>query len=84
MTEIETNILASLIELDDGVRAMRTADPKPDLQALFARVDGLAGQLPGDADPQLRHFLERRSYEKARLLLEGRGAENARGACGGA
>ncbi len=84
MSEIETKILAALAELDDAVRAMRTANPKPNLQPIFARLDSLGEQLPGNADPQLRHYLARKSYEKARLLLEGRGAENARGACGGA
>jgi len=30
----------------------------------------------------LLHYLHRKSYEKARLFLEGRGAENAAGSCG--
>jgi hypothetical protein len=28
------------------------------------------------------HYLRKKSYEKARLWLEGRDAENARGNCG--
>ena len=82
MTEVEKDILGALVELDDAVKIMRTANPKPDLRPLFARLDGLGEQLPGNADPQLRHYLIRKSYEKARLLLEGRDADNARGACG--
>jgi hypothetical protein len=82
MTETEQKILAALVELDDAVRVLRTANPKPDLQPLFARLDELTEQLPAGADPQLRHYLVRKSYEKARLLREGRDAENARGACG--
>ena len=82
MTDIEKDILGTLVELDDAVKTMRTANPKPDLQPLFARLDSLGEQLPGSADPQLRHYLIRKSYEKARLLLEGRDAENARGSCG--
>lgn len=82
MTDLERSILKALVDLDTAVGSLRTANPKPDLQALFLRLDELAEKLPPDADPQLRHFLARKSYEKARLLLEGRGAENARGACG--
>ncbi len=35
------------------------------LQAASMAVDGLAGRLPADADPRLRHYLERQSYVKA-------------------
>ena len=83
MTDFEKRVLGALVELEDAVRALRTANPKPDLPPLFARLDELAGQLPPDADPQLRHYLVRKSYEKARLLLQGRDAENAHGTCGG-
>jgi hypothetical protein len=31
----------------------------------------LEQQLPAQVDPQLRHFLQRRSYSKALELLEG-------------
>jgi hypothetical protein len=33
-------------------------------------VDELAGRLPDSASPELRHFLQRKSYRKARLLLQ--------------
>jgi hypothetical protein len=80
MNEIETKILEALKELDAAVKAMPTANPKPDLLALFARIDELAGQLPRTTDPELLHFLQRKSYEKARIRLEG--AAVARGSCG--
>jgi hypothetical protein len=35
------------------------------LQTASVAVDSLAGKLPVDADPMLRHFLERQSYVKA-------------------
>jgi hypothetical protein len=35
------------------------------LQAASESVDRLAAELPRDADPTLRHFLERQSYVKA-------------------
>jgi len=81
MTTIEKSILDSLIELDNAVKAMARANPKPDLQAIFARLEDLGRQLPPDADPNLKHYLHRKSYEKARLFLQGRDAENAAGNC---
>ena len=82
MTEIENDILAGLIELDRTVKSMTTANPKPNLQPIFARLDELARRLPKTADPNLLHYLRKKSYEKARLFLEGRDGENAEGNCG--
>jgi len=81
MTELERNILDSLIDLENAVRDMPAANPKPSLLPFFARLDDLARRLPKETDPSLLHYLNRKSYEKARLLLQGRDAENARGAC---
>ncbi|HEV2391039.1 MAG TPA: hypothetical protein VG146_01615 [Verrucomicrobiae bacterium] len=74
MTALETDILNGLIELDWAVNAMASANPKPDLRPLFARLDDLARQLPKGSDPDLVHYLHKKSYQKARLLLEQRGA----------
>jgi hypothetical protein len=82
MTQIEQDILRTLVDLDTAAKTIRIPDPKPDLQALFARMDELTRRLPADAAPDLRHYLKRKSYEKARLFLEGREAENQRGSCG--
>lgn len=81
MTELESNILTALLELDSAAKSMPTSNPKPDLQPLFGRLDDLTRQLPHNADPNLLHYLHKKSYEKARLLLEGRDAQNARGTC---
>jgi hypothetical protein len=81
MTQTERAILEVLIELDQAVKSMRTANPKPDLQAIFARLDRLTSDLPAGTDPGLLHYLHKKSYEKARLLLQGRDSENARGGC---
>lgn len=80
MNEIEDQILQALIELDTAAKGMATANPKPNLLPLFARLDELAGRLPRATDPELLHFLQRKSYEKARAKLEGHKA--ARGSCG--
>ncbi len=79
---LEKELLAALIRLDETVRTMATANPKPSLLPLFARLDELTRQLPRDADPGLLHYLHKKSYEKARLFLQGRNAENQAGNCG--
>jgi len=81
MTETEQNILASLVALEQAVESIATSNPKPDLLQLFAQVDELARRLPPGTDPTLLHYLQKKSYQKARLFLEGREAENQRGNC---
>jgi len=78
---IEQNILNALVELENAVKSMATANPKPNLLPLFSRIDELTGQLPRNADPQLLHYLHKKSYEKARLFLQDRDAENQIGNC---
>jgi len=82
MTETEQAILKSLVELEHVVKSMPTTNPKPNLMPLFARIDELTRALPRDADPTLLHYLQKKSYQKARLFLEGRDAENQAGSCG--
>jgi hypothetical protein len=81
MTETEKSILQALVELDSAVKALPAATPRPNLLLMFARLDELTRQLPKDASPDLLHYLHKKSYEKARLWLEGRDAQNARGNC---
>lgn len=81
MSETERAILQALVELDAAVKAMPTANPKPNLLPLFTRLDELTRELPKNASPELLHYLHKKSYEKARLWLEGRGADIARGNC---
>lgn len=80
MTETEQLIFDELIGMETALANLQ-AQPKPNLVAIFERIDELTRQLPKDADPELLHFLHKKSYEKARLHLQGRGAENARGTC---
>jgi hypothetical protein len=81
MTETENAILQALLELENTVRSMATAQPKPNLLPLFARLDELTQQLPASTAPTLLHYLHKKSYEKARLFLQGREAENQAGNC---
>jgi hypothetical protein len=79
VTSLEKDLLKTLVELDVAVKAM--PNPKLNLLRLFARIDELAKQLPHDTDPALLHYLRKKSYEKARLFLKGRDAENQIGNC---
>ena len=51
--------------------AIRSGDGEA-LRAGLAEVDRRRDALGDDAPPMLRHYLERRSYEKAIAFLEGR------------
>jgi hypothetical protein len=82
MSAMEHRILETLIELDRQVKTMPTSNPKPNLLPLFNRLDELTSELPPQTAPELLHYLHKKSYEKARLFLEGRDAENAAGNCG--
>jgi hypothetical protein len=82
MPPVESDILKTLVELDDAVKAMPTANPKPNLLPLFARIEDLTKQLSASTPPVLLHYLHKKSYQKARLFLEDRDAENAAGNCG--
>jgi hypothetical protein len=81
MSETEKAILRALADLDAAVKSMPTANPRPNLLPIFSRLDDLTHQLPKNTPPDLLHYLHKKSYEKARLWLEGRDAENARGNC---
>lgn len=74
-------MLNALLDLDRAVKAMPAASPKPNLMPIFNRIDDLTRQLPRDTDPALLHYLHKKSYEKARLYLQGRDAENQIGNC---
>jgi hypothetical protein len=78
---LENELLAALVQLDETVKAMPAANPKPSLLPLFHRLDELTKQLPRNADPALLHYLHKKSYEKARLFLQGRDTENQLGNC---
>ena len=65
MTDTESEILKNLRQLE--TEAARRGNVLPLLQSL----DSLTRALPKDTDPDLLHYLHKRSYEKARIHLEG-------------
>jgi hypothetical protein len=81
MTAIEKDLLARLIELESAVKALSTAKPKPNLLPLFQQIEEIADQLPRGTSPDLLHYLQKKSYEKARQWLEGRYPEIQKGGC---
>ena len=81
MNEIERQILEAILELERAVQSIPTARHKPNLVPLFGRIDELTARLPRATDTTLLHYLHKKSYEKARLYLQGRDAENQLGNC---
>lgn len=81
VTALEQQILDRLLTLEQTVAAMATANPKPSLAPILGDLNRLSGELPAGTDPQLRHYLHKHSFEKARLFLQGWDAENAAGNC---
>lgn len=81
MNTLELDLLKALTALGASVAPRPAGSPPPDVRPHLAELDRLTRALPTDADPELLHFLHRRSYEKARLFLEGRMAEIQRGGC---
>lgn len=82
MTQLEQELHQALLDLDGAVKRMAATKAPVDLMPLFARIDQLGAQLPPGTDPQLLHFLQRKSFEKATLWLENRKGEITRGICG--
>ena len=83
MTAKEQEILEALVELERTIETMASTTPKPNLIPRFSRLDEMTRALPSTTDPTLLHYLHKKSYQKARLFLQGREAENARGNCHG-
>lgn len=71
MQESEQKLLNALLELEAAVASMPSANPKPNLRSKFEQIDAIARELPKGTDPQLMHYLQRKSYQKARLFLQG-------------
>jgi hypothetical protein len=72
----------ALLDLRDALQErlaiIRDEDSRRDVQAHVARlsavsekIDKLAAAVPRPLDPQLAHYLQRRSYDKALEFLEG-------------
>lgn len=74
MTETMQQLSATLRErmaiIADDVSRRDAARHMERLQDVSERLEQLEQRLAGHVDPQLRHYLQRRSYSKALELLE--------------
>ena len=70
MTDTERALLDTLLELETAVTQVN-ADSKPDLMSLFNRLDELTAALPKETSRDLLHYLHKKSFQKARLYLQG-------------
>lgn len=68
----------TLIQLDSAIKESNSAAITQSLRSL----DQLVSSHRGELDAQLRHFLERRSYQKALAYLEGE-SDIPKGRCQG-
>jgi hypothetical protein len=82
-TEWESRVLTALRALEAAATPASAAatGSGPDLTAAIAGLGRLTVEMPAGTDPELAHFLQRRSYEKARQFLEGHLADLQRGGC---
>ena len=76
MTTLEQQLREALIDF------MRAAAKKGDVGAALKRMTDLQAQLGADAPPMLRHYLERRSYQKALDFLNSGRPETETPQCG--
>ncbi len=70
-TPFEDSVWEALAALEAAIAEGRPPAPNPALRPALARVEALTREVTPDVDPQLRHFLQRGSFQKARLWLEG-------------
>jgi hypothetical protein len=70
LTELAAALRERLSIISDE-ESRRDPDRHTDrLREVSERIERLGEALPSQIDPQLRHFLQRRSYSKALELLE--------------
>ena len=72
---MERALLATLLDMEQEVETATRTGRRPDVISLVNRLRDLTASLPPESDPMLLHCLQRHSWEKARLTLEGRSDE---------
>jgi len=77
MTEVYRNLADALRErcaiIADEQSRQDETNHVARLQMVSEKIERLEQQLPPTIDPQLRHFLQRRSYSKALEFIEAAG-----------
>ncbi len=75
---IEADLKEALISMQDAI----SNSDAPAISKCLIQLDEALVTHKRELDPQLKHFLKRRSYQKALMFLEGEG-DIPRGLCGG-
>ncbi len=70
MTPAEKALRDAIVELEETAAMARSGRKTPGVLPVLEKVERLAAELPPDTPAELRHFLERKSYAKARAFLE--------------
>lgn len=74
MQELFAELAAALRErlsiIEDEASRKDVARHTARLQEISERIEALEQRLPTNIDPQLRHFLQRRSYSKALEFID--------------
>jgi hypothetical protein len=70
LTELATALRERLAIISDEQSRRDPEHHTARLREVSEKLDHLEQSLPSKVDPQLRHFLQRRSYSKALELLE--------------
>jgi hypothetical protein len=74
MNAVEHELLEALVRLERVV-GTGAPGPKPGLAEALQGIQDTARRLPPGTSGELLHYLGKRSYEKARLWLEGKDPE---------
>lgn len=82
MTDVEGALLDALRDLDHEVADAALTRRRPEVVSRVMRLRELTSVLPPEADPMLMHCLQRQSWEKARMILDGRQTEVRHGESG--
>ncbi len=70
LTELADTLRERLAIIGDEESRRDPGQHTERLRVVSERIERLERSLPAQTDPQLRHFLQRRSYSKALELLE--------------
>ena len=70
MTALKSALRERLTIIGDEESRRDATNHMARLKAVSEKIDALQAALSADADPRLRHYLERRSYDKALEWLE--------------
>ncbi len=73
LTELAVALRERLAIIGDAESRQDPARHTKRLREVSEKIELIEHRLPQTADPQLRHFLQRRSYSKALELLEDQG-----------